>query len=336
MEDICVRASEMLCQVSLQSVEDLHVIWRNHWSALQWTCPFMLPPWLNAWWSVFGRDEQPLVAVVRQGQSIIGIAPLMLQNKTARFLGGPDVCDYFDCVVVQDQEHLFFTTLFTHLSALGYKDLDLGPMHPDASCQKFISVRDLSRSVSCRIEREDVLFELDLPDTWDEFLATLDGKQRHELRRKLRRLYEAGPIRFRRIDAVAQLPEAVENFLRLFTMNREDKAAFMTGSMVSFFRALFFALAEEGLLRLFFLDVDGQPVASVFCFDYQGTRYLYNNGYDAAYQELSVGLMSKVLSLKAAIEEGLRTYNLLKGDETYKTRLGGKTIPLSRCQITLS
>ncbi len=49
-----------------------------------------------------------------------------------------------------------------------------------------------------------------------------------------------------------------------------------------------------------------------------------------------MGLMSKVLSLKAAIEEGLRTYNLLKGDETYKTRLGGKTIPLSRCQVTLS
>ncbi len=97
-------------------------------------------------------------------------------------------------------------------------------------------------------------------------------------------------IRFRRIDDGPYLPEAMETFLRLFTMNREDKAAFMSATMASFFRVLAFSLAEEGLLRLFSLDLDEKPVASVFCFDHQGTRYLYNNGYDHAYQGTQRGL----------------------------------------------
>jgi len=333
MEDTCNRESS--CQVSLASLEDLAALWRDPMAALQWTCPFVLPPWLSSWWSVFGRGAQPLIVVVRERRAIIGIAPLMLQGKTVRFLGDPDVCDYFDCIVVQGKERLFFTTLLAHLTAQGLGELDLGLLRPDASIRMFLPDIESNGAVQWCTEQEDVFSELDLPATWDELLGKLDGKQRHELRRKLRRLHDAGSVEFRRVDNMTQLPAAVDTFLSLFTMNREDKAEFMTDAMASFFQALCLSLGKEGLLRLFFLDLDGRPVASVFCFDYQGTRYLYNNGYDAAYQELGVGLMSKVLSLKAAIDDGLGSYNFLKGGEVYKYRLGGKAIPLWRCHATL-
>ena len=322
-------------RVTVESLEALAAIWHDHSTMLQWTCPFVLPPWLNAWWSVFGRGRRPLIAVVRQGDTVIGIAPLMLRGDTVRFLGDPDVCDYFDCIVACGKEPFFFKALLAHLSEQGFKALELGPMRPDAAVPMLFFGHKLSRGVECSMEGDDVFLELDLPGSWDDFLGALDGKQRHEIRRKLRRLDEAGHIRFRRADDVAALPGAMDTFLRLFSMNRGDKAAFMTGSMAAFFRTLARALAEEGLLRLFFLDVDGQPVASVFCFDHEGTRYLYNNGYDQAYRDLAVGLMSKVLSLKAAIEDGLRTYNFLRGGELYKYRLGGREIPLSSCHLTL-
>jgi CelD/BcsL family acetyltransferase involved in cellulose biosynthesis len=332
MKDLAAAATP--CRVSIEGLEGLTAIWRDR-GELPWSCPFTLPPWLNAWWRVFGRDTRPLLVVVRQADAIIGIAPLMLGEDAVQFLGDPEVCDYFDCVVVPGQESRFFTALLAYLSAQGYKDLDLGPIRPDATVQKLIAECERSAKVECRIHREDVFAELDLPASWDEFVNGLTGKQRHELRRKLRRLHEAGSVGFRGVADVARVPDAVEVFLRLFTMNRVDKATFMTGRMAGFFRALGVALAEEGLLRLFFLDVDEQPVAAVFCFDHQGTRYLYNNGYDSAYQEISVGLMSKVLSLKAAIDEGLRTYNFLKGSEVYKSRLGGTELPLSRCRLKL-
>lgn len=322
-------------QVSIVSMEALTAIRYEHGVELQWTCPFVLPAWLKAWWSVFGHDCEPLIAVVRLGEVIVGVGPLMIQDKVIRFLGSPDVCDYFDCAVAPGRERLFFETLFAYLSAKDLKNLDLGPVRPDSKVHKFFSENRHPGTPECHIKKNDVSVELDLPGTWDDFLDALDGKQRHELRRKLRRLQEAGSVRFRMVDGGAELPQAIETFLGLFTMNRNDKAAFMTSRMASFFSTLATALANEGMLRLFFLDVNEQPVASVFCFDYQGTRHLYNNGYDIAFQGISAGLMSKVLSIQAAIEEGLRLYSFLKGSEAYKYRLGGKETALLRCVLNL-
>jgi CelD/BcsL family acetyltransferase involved in cellulose biosynthesis len=319
------------CRVSIVSLQDLTTIWHGSESQLQWKCPFGLPPWLNVWWEVFSGDAEPMPVVVRQGEAIIGAAPLMVYGKTVRFMGSPDVCDYFDCIVAPGKERTFFTSLFGHIAELGFPEIDLGPLRPDGAVLKLCSERRTSDSPEWSIQEAGSLAELELPSTWDQFLGSLDGKQRHEVRRKLRRLHAEGGVRFRKVDTPAEVPEAVELFLRLFTMNREDKAAFMTSRMASFFRALSNALTVEGMLKLFFLDVKGQPAASVFCFDHLGTRYLYNNGYDSTYQDLSVGILSKVLSLKAAIDEGLHTYNFLKGDEAYKYRLGGEEIPLWRC-----
>jgi CelD/BcsL family acetyltransferase involved in cellulose biosynthesis len=118
-------------------------------------------------------------------------------------------------------------------------------------------------------------------------------------------------------------------------MNRADKAAFMTGQMASFFRSLAEAMAEEEMLRLFFLDLDNRPAAAVMCFDYNMKVYLYNNAYDHRFRALSVGLLSKVLSMRDSIERGKRTYDFLKGGEPYKYRLGGRPVRVYRCMVAL-
>ena len=84
---------------------------------------------------------------------------------------------------------------------------------------------------------------------------------------------------------------------------------------------------------MIFLEIDGNPIAAVMCFNYQSTVYLYNNGYDRRYRSLSAGLLCKLLSIKESIQSGKKTYDLLKGSEPYKHRLGGKPIPLYRCDI---
>ena len=94
-------------------------------------------------------------------------------------------------------------------------------------------------------------------------------------------------------------------------------------------------MAEAKILKLFFLDLDTIPAAAVMCFDYGSTRYLYNNGYDPRFRSLSVGFLSKVFSLKEGIQSGSKKYDFLKGAEVYKHQLGGKPVPLYRCQLKL-
>jgi CelD/BcsL family acetyltransferase involved in cellulose biosynthesis len=176
---------------------------------------------------------------------------------------------------------------------------------------------------------------LDLPASWDDFLNQLTGKERHEIRRKLRRLNEAGRVNFRVVESQAEVGEQIDLFLTLFKLNRSDKSDFMTDQRASFFRSLAGAMAEAGILKLFFLDLDDIPAAAVMCFDYNSTVYLYNNGYDNQYRSLSVGLLSKIFTIQDSIRRGKNTYDFLKGTEAYKHRLGGKPVQLYRCQVKL-
>ena len=168
-----------------------------------------------------------------------------------------------------------------------------------------------------------------MPATWDDFLNLLSAKERHEIRRKFRRLEEAGTCSTRMVYGPDSAGAAMDAFLELFMQNRPDKASFMSDRMALFFRSLGEALAQAGILKLFFLDLDGRPAAAALCFDYNDTMYLYNNGYDRAFSRLSVGVLSKVQSIRAGITLRRKTYDFLKGDEDYKYRLGG-----SRCHCT--
>ena len=110
----------------------------------------------------------------------------------------------------------------------------------------------------------------------------------------------------------------------------------MTPARESFFRSLAGATAGIGLLRLGILQIDSAPAAMTMGFDYEGSHYLYNSAYDPRFSHLSVGLLCKVLCLKDSIERGKTTWDFLKGGEPYKYQLGGRQVPISGCQITIS
>jgi CelD/BcsL family acetyltransferase involved in cellulose biosynthesis len=181
----------------------------------------------------------------------------------------------------------------------------------------------------------DVLFEMDLPDTWEEYLDLLSGKERHETRRKLGRLESAGHVVLRVIEDKTDVSSAMGIFLALFRANRSEKAQFMTAAVESFFRSLAAAMAEAGLLKLFFLDLNDTPVAVTMCFDYNSTIYLYNSGYDRGLSHLSAGLLGMVFSIRESIRCGRKKYNFLRGSEPYKQRLGGYPVELHRCEVIL-
>ncbi len=296
---------------------------------------FVLPNWLELWWRMFGASADLLLCAVRQGDTVIGIAPLKVEGGRASFIGDSDLCDYLDFVITPGKELDFFNVLLDHLKDEGINHLDLEPLRPDSTViTSLVDIaNDRGYTVSCN--PVDVSLELNLPDTWDKYLETLNSKQRHEVKRKLRRLGEAGNIDYRIFrDSEVTLKE-IDIFIRLFRESREDKADFMTSQMMSFFKSLVTTTAQAKLLRFGCLKLDAVPVAAIICFDYNDTIYLYNSGYDPQYSYLSVGLTSKVLCIKDSIERGKRKFDFLKGAEVYKYRLGGQEIPLYRCEIVL-
>lgn len=322
--------------ITPESFDSLTAYWAESKEGPQWSSVFILPVWMKVWWQIFQPKAELYLRSIRQNGEIIGIAPMLITGRSAGIVGSADVCDYLDFVIVPGMEKEFYEALLTDMKEKGVSQLDLHPLRPDSTVLTHLVGMAESKGYEVITKVEDVSVELDLPPTWDEYLQILDGKQRHEVRRKIRRLQEAGTIDYQCTSDVDQINNLMDTFLKMFVNSREDKATFLTSRMENYFRTLVEAIAQAGLLRMGVVNLDSKIASMIIGFDYNNSLYLYNSAYDPGFRNLSVGLICKLLCLKQSIEEGKKKFNFLKGSEVYKYRIGGKEVPIYNCQIKIS
>ncbi len=326
----------MSCSVTQESFRSLLALRDKGDVRLDWDPLFVSPVWLEVWWSVFRDDRELYLVSVREENTVAGIAPLMIKDSTASIIGSADVCDYLDLLVAPDKDRNFFDTLLENLKQRGVKQLNLESLRPDSRVLTGLTDIALSRGCEVTLTSSDVTLEMELPESWDDYLMTLNSKQRHEVRRKLRRLEEAGEYEYRSLSGSDSIMGKLDTFLKMFTESRDDKADFLTEKRELFFRSMTESMANAGILKLGILEIETVPAAMVMYFDYNDTIYLYNSGFEKEYVTLSAGLLSKVLCIKDSIESGKKVFDFLKGNEVYKSRLGGHTTQLSDCRISIN
>jgi len=320
--------------IVLESFASLEKPWRDILAACATNHIFLTPQWQRSWWQAFGNSSELLLLSVQRDTELIGIVPLMRQGESISFIGSSDVCDYMDFIARRGQEITVLSQLLDYLEPLDWKAIDLRSLLPNSLVLSHFARLAKQRDYLVEVTKEDVSPQLILPSSWEQYLSQLERKDRHELRRKLRRLDRATSARFYTIAEKEQLRQALKGFFELFKISGGDKAVFMTDQRRGFFEAIAHSLAEEGYIRLSFLEVTGIRVASALCFDYENELYLYNSGYDPAYASFSVGLLLKVFCLREGIFEGKKRFDFLRGAEPYKYDLGGHDVPIYRCVIS--
>ena len=298
--------------------------------------PFATPAWQRVWLSHFqaGRDVRVLTA--RDGERLIGVAPFICEGDRAEFVGHYSICDYLDAVVTPGFEPQFYASILGKLADDGVKTIDLRGLRLETPTLAAVTAAAPGAGFSAVREEEALSPKVCLPDTWDEYLSTLSKKDRHELRRKLRRLDTAGgDVALKVVTEAGEAATELDTLFHLMRISSHHKEEFLDRpGMEAFFREMTATMAAEGMLRFYFLTFDGVAVASVLNFDLGGQLYMYNSGYDPAYSHYAVGLMSKTLLIKDAIENGRRCVDFLRGDEAYKYDLGGKDQQVYRLVLT--
>jgi CelD/BcsL family acetyltransferase involved in cellulose biosynthesis len=76
------------------------------------------------------------------------------------------------------------------------------------------------------------------------------------------------------------------------------------------------------------LTPGGRIAAAGFSYHGDDGYYLYNSAFDRTYADASPGVVLIASLIEFAIEEGQMIFDFLKGDETYKFRLGARPRPL--------
>jgi CelD/BcsL family acetyltransferase involved in cellulose biosynthesis len=309
---------------SFQALWDL----RKEWQALLAASPadtlFLSPHWQEVWWQSFGQGRRVDGFCLRGPQGLLALASLSRQDGTLSFLGNSDTFDYNDFMVLPGHEEACYAALLQRMEQEGVATLKLASLREGSPTLTVLPGLARSRGFRVEVTQEDVAPGVVLPAAWDDYLEGLSKKDRHELRRKFRRLESEAAWRWYSVRDPEQVAARLDDFLSLMKMSRAEKAAYMTAEREDFFRRMARRTAELGLLQLSFMELDGKPVAASICFDYGGARLLYNSGSDPQAGYYSVGLLLHALTLREAIEQGKKYFDFLRGDEPYKYHLGGQ------------
>ncbi len=307
--------------------------------------PFLRHEYLSAWWATRGGGEWPAsselaVVTAHQDGRLAGIAPLFFTgNREAEpsllLLGSIEISDYLDLIVRPADVGSFLPGLLDFLSSLpfAWKNLDWHNLLENSPTRTALQAEAGKRNWTFSLEKTYHAPSIPLTGDFETYLAGIDKKQRHEIRRKMRRAVELGGVDWYIVTDESALDAEVDAFLALMAADPE-KAAFLTEVMRSQMHAAVHAAFEAGWLQLSFLTVNGEKAAGYLNFDYDNRIWVYNSGLDRRFIEYSPGWVLLGYLLQWANENKRSHFDFMRGNEDYKYRFGGVDKFVVRAKVT--
>jgi len=286
----------------------------------------------EAWWIGYGAEATDISLAVYDAAGVLfAYLPLMLRPDGVRYMGATYHIDY--ATVLLDLTSAERATaaaavlvkhLFTDTSALDLRRL----RRADFAHTLFMSAleNDNTRIATLSVEEPAPSVDLTNITTFDEHLERIDKKDRHEIRRKVRRGEGAGVTISSKQHAVDDLAE----FIKLHRARWGHHGLFTEdekGARDETFMRELFARAPEGLITIIVarnLEF-GAFAAGLFLRDATGIRY-WNAGGELAARALSPGILLFAHGLQMAISERKQTFDFLRGNESYKYEVGATDV----------
>ncbi len=307
--------------------------------------PFLRHEYQRVWWEHRGGGEwqnaQLVLVSARENEKLVGIAPLFIaeyNGQRALMLNGSiEISDYLDLIVRIDDHTRFVSGLLDFLGSQltdGWRGLDWYNIPDSSPTRAALKAESTQRGWAHHEEIYRPTPRIPLNGDFDEYLSQLEKKQRHEIRRKVRRAEESGRgVRWFISDM--QNPDAeIDAFVKLME-DDQNKAKFLNESMRAQVRSIIRAAHEAGWLWLAFLEVDGQRAAAALNFDYNNKLWGYNAGVDRTYMDLSPGWVLLSYTIQWCCENKRVEFDFMRGDEEYKYRFGAINQHVMRIKVTI-
>jgi len=309
--------------------------------------PFLRYEYLNAWWETRGGGEWPenarlAIVTAHQDGRLAGIAPLFFSEWEGKpallLLGSIEISDYLDLIVRLDDLDGFITELLTFLANSNnglpaWSRLDLYNVFDHSPAIPVLQQAAQTRGWQFNNEPFRPSLTINLPGDWETYLAGIEKKQRHEIRRKMRRAYNNQlPVRWYIARDPVTIDSEIDAFLKLMELDPE-KARFLTPLMRDNFQRTIRCAYKEDCLLLAFLEVDENKAAAYLSFDYIDQLWVYNSGINSTYTEYSPGWVLLGELIRWSIEHGKKAFDFMRGDEDYKYRFGAKKRDVMRVTL---
>jgi len=315
--------------------------WNSLLSKTEHHVPFLRYEYLKLWWQHRGGGEwdngsQLKIITAENNGQLVGIAPLFINEERLLLLGSIEVSDYLDLIAPQETMAAFVDALLPFLDreVEGWRTLDLYNVLEDSASLPALKASADRMGWSFAQEEYQPSPHITLPDDWETYLAGINKKQRHEIRRKLRRAENAElAVEWYVLQDGVRLDDEMQEFFKLMLFD-EEKVSFLTPEMKDFMQQTARCAFDAGCLHLSFLTIDGKKAAGYLAFDYLNRIWLYNSGMSLDFREYSAGWVALANLIQWCIENGRSELDFMRGNEDYKYRFGGVNRHVMRAVVT--
>jgi CelD/BcsL family acetyltransferase involved in cellulose biosynthesis len=300
---------------------------------------FLSHPYLAAWWEHFGGGSRFFAILVEEDGRLQAAAPLCI--RTGRFLGaslrvleiigtGPvptrpmGLSDRVDLPVRLGEERSLKDVFAAILGRRSEWDL----VHLKGICLAESALSGVLREVlpsggvSAHASHRYRSPYLSLEGSFEAYTRNRSRNFRKGLARHQKKLSSFGTWEVEHGENLTpeDILEAVHAVSLRSWKGSRGSGLFLNASIRRFFADLFGRFQERDWLLVRFLRSGGSRIAHEICFRYGGKLYSYDSAFDSRYASASPGEILTASILEEAFGAGLVEYDMLRGDEPYKTR----------------
>jgi CelD/BcsL family acetyltransferase involved in cellulose biosynthesis len=284
---------------------------------------FLRWEWLANWWKRFGPRGKSSVIIAQDGDRVLAAAPLIC--KDVEFLGlrlarlqfiASEASDYLAFLIVDKGLNCVERILDYAVSKTPL--LELGGIPEDSSTAK--ALREISRRFMFDEGTHSVCPYALLPRKWEDYLTSLGSSFRRKLLRTERLLRKEHDLNFRICTRAEEVGEAMNILFELHERRQGRRGIFANQETRDFHLDVASSFASKGLIMIGLLELDDEPVAANEAFTYKARVYGYISGMAPECSKHSVGSILQMHMIRYCIEQGLKEYDFLSGNEAYKTQ----------------
>jgi CelD/BcsL family acetyltransferase involved in cellulose biosynthesis len=320
------------CHTSWPSEAGLLRTWEELLTLAPDATAFQSPTWQRAAWQTTGNGAGLRLITVHRGEALAAVAPMSLNAAGGVVSIGAGVSDYLEPVA--QPLATCVQAMLTFVASQWDRRLVEVTFHNVREASAFrATLAALAEPAGFALEQKIVEHApvIELPASWEAYLASLDPHERKELRRKLNKAETKGAAEW-----VRAAEDALDRALALMQATGGDKAAAIQNYVRPLLLAVGPAMIGSRQLELWELKILGVPACALLQFRHRDGPMLYNIGHDPAMKAWSPGVVAVAMAIRDAIASGSKNYDLLRGREAYKYKLGGVDRPLFKLTLKRS
>lgn len=290
---------------------------------------FLSHAWFRCCWLGKAERERPFVVVVRDGSSVIGVAPFFANTtkwrifpvRTVSLMQNQD-SPFADVVLAPDRASEILSGMLDHLRRSAKAHVVSFNKVPRSSLTHALLVNAGAETplIRARGGRSPIL---QLGGDWDGFWTAQSQRFKKTVRNVANRVERLGRVTVEEVSGTASAGECMQIFASV--AERSWKAGLPISlrrnpSIGRFFEALTAVLHASRRLLVWALRLDGVPIATEYHVRDGDTVYALRSDFDERHGEASPGAYLNAHIIRTYFERGVGIYDMGPGDSEYKQR----------------